>query len=112
MAAKKAGSKKKAENAKVAGAASKQEAPKKEAAQKEAPKKEQGAKQGGGPLGKITEFKEYFQESQAEMKKVTWPSRQETVATGIAVLVLVVVMSIYLGVVDYAFSKAVEAILS
>lgn len=107
MAAKKAGAKKKAEKAKAAESTSKQEAPK-----QETPKKDKGAGQGVGPMGKVAQFKEYFEESQAEMKKVTWPSRQETIATGVAVIILVVVMSLFLGLVDFGFSKAVEAILS
>jgi preprotein translocase subunit SecE len=43
---------------------------------------------------------------------VTWPSRKETIATCSAVLVLVVVMSLFLGVVDMGLAKLVEAILS
>ena len=46
------------------------------------------------------------------MKKVTWPTRKEAVATSVAVLVLVVFMSLFLGVVDLGLAKAIEAILS
>ena len=62
--------------------------------------------------GKIEEFKEFFELSKIEIKKVVWPTRKETVATGAAVLVLVIVMSLYLGVVDLALAKLVEKILS
>jgi len=64
-----------------------------------------------GP-SKVEQFKEYFDQSIVEMKKVTWPTRKEAVATSVAVLVLVVFMSLFLGVVDFGLSKAIEAILS
>jgi preprotein translocase subunit SecE len=70
------------------------------------------AQQTEGLGGKLAQLKEFFEESKVEIKKVTWPSRKETMVTGIAVLVLVVVMSVYLGVVDFALSKAVALILS
>ncbi|MCJ2163042.1 MULTISPECIES: preprotein translocase subunit SecE [unclassified Pseudodesulfovibrio] len=65
-----------------------------------------------GPMGKIKEFLEFFEESKVEIKKVVWPTRKETVTTCIAVLVVSVVIALYLGVVDLAFSKIVETILS
>ena len=61
---------------------------------------------------KVTQLKEFFEESQVEIKKVVWPSRKETVQTSIAVLALVVVMSLFLGFVDLSLTKLVEYILS
>ncbi|WP_290923298.1 preprotein translocase subunit SecE [Halodesulfovibrio sp.] len=61
---------------------------------------------------KVTQLKEFFEESQVEIKKVVWPSRKETVTTSIAVLALVVVMSLFLGFVDLGLTKLVEYILS
>jgi len=61
---------------------------------------------------KATQLKEFFEESQVEIKKVVWPSRKETVTTSIAVLALVVVMSLFLGFVDLSLTKLVEYILS
>ncbi|WP_461211361.1 preprotein translocase subunit SecE [Desulfocurvus sp. DL9XJH121] len=62
--------------------------------------------------GKLQQLKEYFDQSIVEMKKVTWPTRKEAVATSVAVVVLVIFMSLFLGVVDLGLSKAIEAILS
>lgn len=62
--------------------------------------------------GKFEEFKDFFEESKVEIKKVTWPTRRETVTTSVAVLVLVVVMSIFLGVVDMGLSKLMQIVLS
>lgn len=65
-----------------------------------------------GATSKITQLKEFFDQSKVEMKKVTWPTRKETVATSVAVLVLVMVMAVFLGLVDAGLTKAIEAILS
>ena len=43
---------------------------------------------------------------------MVWPTRKETVATCIAVLALVVVMSVYLGLVDLGLTHLVKFILS
>jgi preprotein translocase subunit SecE len=57
-----------------------------------------------GIAAKAQELKIFFEESQVELKKVTWPSRKETYATCVAVVILVVVMSLFLGVVDLGLS--------
>ena len=71
---------------------------------------ENGASSGIG--GKAAAFKEYLEESKAEIKKVVWPTRKETVATCIAVLALVAVMAVYLGLVDLGLTHLVKYILS
>ena len=65
-----------------------------------------------GLVGKVKEFIEFFEESKVEIKKVVWPTRKETITTCVAVLVVSLVVAVYLGVVDLALSKIVEAILS
>ena len=65
-----------------------------------------------GIAAKAGAFKEYLEESKAEIKKVVWPTRKETVATCIAVLALVAVMSVYLGLVDLGLTHLVKFILS
>ncbi|MGL1861856.1 MAG: preprotein translocase subunit SecE [Pseudodesulfovibrio sp.] len=73
---------------------------------------EKQAEQTTGLVGKAKELIEFFEESKVEIKKVVWPSRKETITTCVAVLVVSLVIALYLGVVDFALSKAVEAILS
>lgn len=65
-----------------------------------------------GLAGKVHQLKEFFEQSKVELKKVTWPSRKETVSTSIAVVVLVLVMSAFLWGVDLVLSKVVQLILS
>ena len=62
--------------------------------------------------GKVEEFKEFLELSKVEIKKVTWPTRKETMVTSVAVLILVVVMTIFLGVVDLGLSKLIQFVLS
>jgi preprotein translocase subunit SecE len=54
---------------------------------------------------------EFFEEAWQELKKVHWPSRKETYAATLVVLVVVVLISIYLAVVDLGLTKAIQAII-
>lgn len=61
---------------------------------------------------KLVEFRDYLDESRTELKKVVWPTRKEVTTTCVAVLVLVFVMSLFLGLVDFGLSRLVAFILS
>ncbi len=61
---------------------------------------------------RIQALVEYFEDAKTELGKVSWPTRKEIKATSIAVLILVVVMSIFLGIADLLLSKLMESILS
>ncbi len=54
---------------------------------------------------------EFVQESWQELKKVHWPSRKETYAATLVVIIVVVLISVYLAVVDLALTKAIQAII-
>jgi preprotein translocase subunit SecE len=54
---------------------------------------------------------EFVQEAWQELKKVHWPSRKETYAATLVVIVVVVLMSIYLALVDLALTKAIQAVI-
>jgi preprotein translocase subunit SecE len=62
-----------------------------------------------------TEFGEvavrYCQDALIELKKVVWPTKQETIQTTIAVLVMIFAMGIFLWVVDLILLKLVAKIL-
>ena len=53
----------------------------------------------------------FVQEVWSELKKVHWPSRKETYAATAVVLVVIVIVSLYLGIVDLALSRAIQAVL-
>jgi preprotein translocase subunit SecE len=54
---------------------------------------------------------QFFEESWQELKKVYWPSRKETYAATLVVIVLVILISVYLAVVDLGLTKAIQAII-
>jgi len=54
---------------------------------------------------------QYFQDSKVELKKVTWPSRKETLGLTWVVLVFVIIISLFLGVSDLGLSKLVKLVL-
>lgn len=58
--------------------------------------------------GQITEF---FQEAWQELKKVHWPSRKETYAATLVVIVVVILISIYLSIVDLGLTKVIQSII-
>jgi len=53
----------------------------------------------------------FFTEVKDELSKVSWPSRDDTVGTTLVVLVLVVIVSLFLGVVDIGLSDIMKFII-
>ena len=51
--------------------------------------------------------RDYLRETQFEMRKVVWPSREETIRTTIVVIIVVVVLSILLGLIDVFLKWAI-----
>ncbi len=53
------------------------------------------------------DVKNYFEELQAEMRKVTWPSRKSVRATTLVVIVTVFLFAAYFAVVDTIIARAI-----
>lgn len=47
----------------------------------------------------------YFRETIGELRKVTWPTRQEATSLTIVVLIVIALMSAFLGVLDFIYSR-------
>ena len=47
----------------------------------------------------------YFRETIGELRKVTWPTRQEATSLTIVVLIVIAVMSMFLGILDFIYSR-------
>lgn len=47
----------------------------------------------------------YFSETIGELRKVTWPTRREATNLTIIVLAVTVLVGIYLGLMDFLFSR-------
>ena len=53
---------------------------------------------------------QFFRESYAELRKVTWPSREEVGNSTQIVLISVSLIAVALGLVDYVFFQAIDLI--
>jgi preprotein translocase subunit SecE len=54
---------------------------------------------------------QFLSEAKTELKKVTWPSPKQTLASTSVVIIIVFIVAIYLGIVDYVLAKLVKYIL-
>lgn len=61
---------------------------------------------------KVESGKEFLKEANQEIKRVTWPTRQQTVSSTWVVIAVVFLISMFLGLADFALSKFVKYILS
>ena len=61
--------------------------------------------------GIFTALTEYIKDVRIEMSKVSWPTRQELRESTLVVIVMVIVISIFIGIVDRALSYAFEALI-
>ena len=54
---------------------------------------------------------QFLREVKTELKKVTWPSRRDTVAATAVVLVAVFIIAVFLGIVDSGLSAVIRELL-
>jgi preprotein translocase subunit SecE len=54
---------------------------------------------------------EFFKQVKAETAKVVWPTRRETLTTGLMVVIMTAVLGLFFFAVDSAFSALVQALL-
>jgi preprotein translocase subunit SecE len=65
----------------------------------------------GQNLPILINFQTYFQEVLRELKKVDWPSRDQTIKQTSLVLLVSAGIALYLGGIDYVFTRMLEFIL-
>lgn len=54
---------------------------------------------------------QFLREVKVELKKVTWPTRKQTVGSTVVVLILVLIISFFLGAVDIGLSSLIRVVL-
>ena len=59
----------------------------------------------------LAKTKNFIDEVKTELGKVTWPTRKETVATTWVVVVIIFLISLYLGACDVVLAKLMKLIL-
>ncbi|MCD6252898.1 MAG: preprotein translocase subunit SecE [Thermotogae bacterium] len=57
-------------------------------------------------------IRKFLSEARSESKKVTWPNKKELLAATSVVLFILLVMGIYLGFLDLAFSNLTRWLLA
>ncbi len=68
------------------------------------------SKRVGRPVAKTSPI-EFIRQVQTETKKVVWPTRRETVMTGVMVVVMTTVLALFFLGVDSIFQAIVTALL-
>ncbi len=53
----------------------------------------------------------YFQSTRAELRKVTWPTRDETKNLTMIIVAVTITMAIFLGTLDYIFQIVTAGII-
>jgi preprotein translocase subunit SecE len=54
---------------------------------------------------------QFLREVKIELKKVTWPTRKQTIGSTAVVIILVMIISFFLGIVDIGLSSLVRVVL-
>ncbi len=55
---------------------------------------------------------QFLREVKVELKKVVWPTRKQTMGSTAAVIVLVTLISVFLGIVDIGLSSLIHTVLN
>ena len=54
---------------------------------------------------------QFFKEAYAELRKVTWLSRKEAIASTIVVIILVIIVAIFVGFTDFILARILAILL-
>ena len=60
---------------------------------------------------KPNRIQKWWSETVGELRKVTWPTKEEAIKMTKIVIVVVLVTAIFLGVVDFIFSRLIGLLL-
>ncbi|HUW21584.1 MAG TPA: preprotein translocase subunit SecE [Candidatus Bathyarchaeia archaeon] len=53
----------------------------------------------------------FLKETQNELKKASWPSREETLRLTVIVIVMSLAVALFIGIADFSFTKLIELII-
>ena len=54
---------------------------------------------------------QFLREVKIELKKVTWPTRKQTIGSTLVVLIIVMIISFFLGIIDIGLSSLIGVVL-
>jgi preprotein translocase subunit SecE len=55
---------------------------------------------------------QFLKEVKLELSKVTWPKKQQIIKLTLIVFIISAVVGVYVGVLDYAFTKLLEFLIA
>jgi len=56
-------------------------------------------------------FIEYIKETKAELRHVSWPSRNQAIGFTVVTVAVSVFVAVYLGVFDYLFAQLLKVVI-
>jgi preprotein translocase subunit SecE len=56
----------------------------------------------------MSKLTEYIKDTQAEMKHVSWPTREQTITFTVVVIIISVVVAFFLGFFDFLFERVLS----
>jgi preprotein translocase subunit SecE len=54
---------------------------------------------------------QFLKEAMAELRKVSWLSRKEVIASTVVVIILVILVAIFVGIVDFVLARILGILL-
>ena len=61
--------------------------------------------------GVFARLKKYFRDTKSEVKKVVWPTKQQTINNTGVVIACIVVVGAFIGVLDAIFTYGLQSLL-
>ena len=59
----------------------------------------------------VEKIKQFLAGSKVELKKVTWPTPKQTLASTSIVIIVVIIVSVFLGIGDFGLTKIIKLVL-
>ena len=59
----------------------------------------------------LEKSKRFFKEANLELKRVTWPSRNELIGSTGVVIVSVIILAVFIGIADFILSTFLKFII-
>ena len=56
-------------------------------------------------------IRQFLKDAKVELKKVSWPTPKQAFASTGVVIVVVIIVSIFLGIVDFGLTKIIKMVL-
>lgn len=58
----------------------------------------------------LEKIQKYLNETMAELRKMTWPTKEELIGSTIVTVVVSLIVAIFIGIIDYGLNVAIRVI--